>query len=123
MNSLPMVVTSINKSSFISFIILENEISSGAHPALLMGVAPEAILESLFGYRLKYTFSVALSRSYLFCSIISLGARPALPMVVALEAIVEDIFGYRLKNKFSSLVPYISCSIFVEYFNQDRLVE
>jgi hypothetical protein len=33
MNSLPVVVTSINKSFFISFIILENEISSGARPA------------------------------------------------------------------------------------------
>jgi hypothetical protein len=64
-----------------------------------MVVAPEAILRSFFGYRLKYTFSFAISRSYLFCSIISSGARLALPMVVvAPEAIVEDIFGYRLKN-------------------------
>jgi hypothetical protein len=63
-----------------------------------MVVAPEAILESFFGYRVKYTFSFAIYHSYLFCSIISSGARPALPMVVAPEAIVEDIFGYRLKN-------------------------
>jgi hypothetical protein len=58
MNSLPMGVTSINKPSFTSFIILENEILLGARPALPMEVAPEAILKSLFGYRLKYYFSL-----------------------------------------------------------------
>jgi hypothetical protein len=100
MNSLPMGVISLHKFSFAFFTFLGNEISSGARPTLPMGVAPEAILESLFGYRLKYTFSFAISRNYLFCSIISSGARPALPMVVAPEAIVEDIFWYRLKNKF-----------------------
>jgi hypothetical protein len=46
MNSLLMGVTPINKSSFAFFIILETEISSGARPALPMGVVPEAIVES-----------------------------------------------------------------------------
>jgi hypothetical protein len=97
MNSLPMVVTSINKPSFTSLIILENEISSGARPALPMGVAPEAILESIFpgiDSSTLFCFSLHPSRSCLFFSIISSGACPALPMVVAPEAIAEGLFPY-----------------------------
>jgi hypothetical protein len=99
MHSLPMGVISLHKFSLAIFTFLENEISSGARPALPMGVAPEAILESFLGTGSSILFPFAISRSYSFCSITSSGARPALPMVVSPEAIVEDIFGYRLKNK------------------------
>jgi hypothetical protein len=51
-----MGVISLHKFSLAFFIFLGNEISSGARPALPMGVAPEAILESFFGYRLQVYF-------------------------------------------------------------------
>jgi hypothetical protein len=49
-NSLPMVVMMLSKSSFAFFaLFMHVKISSGARPALPMGVAPEAIVENLFG--------------------------------------------------------------------------
>jgi hypothetical protein len=47
MNSLPMGVIALDKSSFAFFTFL-GKISSVTRPALPMGVAPEAIVEKMF---------------------------------------------------------------------------
>jgi hypothetical protein len=49
-----------------------------------MGVAPDAIVESFFEYRLKY---IAFSSFQFLLALILSGARPALPLGVAPEAI------------------------------------
>jgi hypothetical protein len=69
--------------------IIQVKISSGARPALTMGVAPEAIVEKLVSsIGSNELYLLVLTRSLLYL-IISSGARPALPMVVAPEAIVK----------------------------------
>jgi hypothetical protein len=48
-NSLPMGVIALFETSFAFFYVLRNlRVSSGARPALPMGVAPEAIVENMF---------------------------------------------------------------------------
>jgi hypothetical protein len=48
-NSLPMGVMTLSKSSFAFFaLFMHVKISSGARLALPMGVAPEAIVEHVF---------------------------------------------------------------------------
>jgi hypothetical protein len=49
-----MVVVILLKSPCVFTSIIHDKASSGARPALLMGVAPEAIVEKIyFEYRLK----------------------------------------------------------------------
>jgi hypothetical protein len=57
--------------------------SSGARPALSMGVAPEVIVEFLFEYRLSICFVIGLHNASF-----PLGACSALPMGVSPEAIM-----------------------------------
>jgi hypothetical protein len=69
--------------------IIQVKISSGARPALPIGVAPEAIVGKLvLSIGSNELYLLLLTRSLLYL-ITSSGARPALPMVVAPEAIVE----------------------------------
>jgi hypothetical protein len=94
--SLPMGVTLVNYIYWTIFfrflyLFLETEISSDARPALPMGVAPEAIVESFSSIGSSRLFFASLC-SCLFCVIISMGARLALPIVVAPKAIVEMRF-------------------------------
>jgi hypothetical protein len=74
-----------------------------------MGVAPEAIVELFFGYRLKefapclvFRLHDLYKQKFLpFLLSFSSGARPALPMGVAPEAMVEFLGGdHRLKISF-----------------------
>jgi hypothetical protein len=64
----------------------------GARPALLMGVAPEAIVELyLFKYRLKFSLDIIaifVLHKFFLPHIFLSGARSALPMEVALEAMM-----------------------------------
>jgi hypothetical protein len=84
--------------------------SSGARPALLMGVDPEAMLNFFFEFRLKSVFlflvfrchnlhKTILNSPFLLDLYISSGARPALPMGVAPKAMVgflEAIIGSKI---------------------------
>jgi hypothetical protein len=88
-NSLPMVVMMLSKSSFAFFALLMHvKISSSVRSALPMGVAPEAIVENLFRVWAQIN-SPFFNYQIIAYLIISSSARPAFLMVVAPEAIVE----------------------------------
>jgi hypothetical protein len=80
-----MGVMMLPKAYFAFLAPLFIKKSSGARPALPMGVAPEAIVEKLIS-SIDSSILCLLNSS---CILISLGACSALPMVVAPEAIVE----------------------------------
>jgi hypothetical protein len=89
MNSLPMGVISLHKSSFAFFTFLGIKNFIGCTTSAPDGSSPR-------GYSQKNALSIGLSKFSFFhpsrgClfSIISLGVRPALPMVLVPEAIVE----------------------------------
>jgi hypothetical protein len=88
MNSLPMVVIALYKSSFAFFTFLEIKNFVGCTTSAPDGSSPEAIVEKKSSIGSSKFSLFHPSRSCLFL-IISSGARPALPMVVAPEAIVE----------------------------------
>jgi hypothetical protein len=79
-------------SQIFTFIIVENFSTLGARSALLMGVAPKAIVEFyLFEYRLKVSCTSLQPCSctkYFYLIFFLSGARLALPMGVATEAIM-----------------------------------
>jgi hypothetical protein len=73
-----MGVMMLPKSSFVFCVdfITQKKTSSGARPALPMGVAPEAIVKkSYFEYRLKDIMATFIPSNRSFAVIISLGAR------------------------------------------------
>jgi hypothetical protein len=81
-------------ASFNTLIIAN---SSGARPALRMGVAPEAIVGKKIGYRLKNNFSLTSSFYFRIKNVLSFtfssGARPALPIRVVPEAMIGYLVG------------------------------
>jgi hypothetical protein len=85
-----------------------------------MGVAPEAILESFSSIGSSKLFSLHLCIVALFLRNDFVGCAPRLPMVVAPEAIVEIFSGIDSKISVPSLLPGITCQIFVGCFDQHR---
>jgi hypothetical protein len=89
MNSLQMGVFALFRSFFHLLSSPRNlKFSSGARPALSMGVAPEAIFKNMFRVKAQVNFP-SFNHHIVARVIISSGAWPTLPMVVAPEAIVE----------------------------------
>jgi hypothetical protein len=86
-----MVVMISAESLCILSSIVPHKTSSGARPALPMGVAPEAIVEKLISSIGSKTMCL-LSCYENITQIKSSGARSALPMVVAPEAIAEYLW-------------------------------
>jgi hypothetical protein len=110
-SSLPMGVTSVNYiywTIFFRFLYYswKLEISSGARPALPMGLAPEAIVESFSSIGSSILFSCILVLLLILHNNF-VGCAPSAPDSSSPRDYSRKcVFGYRLKDKCSLTAAY-----------------